>query len=52
MATLQWRPQVNAPTKPVSYRIQKITVNHYLALWSMIRNDYQGRLVDILEVAV
>ncbi|WPD22212.1 MAG: hypothetical protein SD837_18670 [Candidatus Electrothrix scaldis] len=29
-----------------------ITVNEYDALWEMIRNDYQGRLVDILDVAV
>ena len=29
-----------------------ITVNEYVALWELIRNDYQGRLVDILEVAV
>jgi len=28
--------------------------NEYLpaALWEMIRNNYQGRLVDILDVAV
>ena len=30
----------------------EIRVDHYLALWSMIRNSYQGRLVDILDVAV
>ncbi|MDU9047835.1 MAG: DUF4469 domain-containing protein [Candidatus Electrothrix sp. Rat3] len=30
----------------------EITVNDYETLWEMIRNDYQGRLVDILEVAV
>ena len=30
----------------------EIRVDHYLALWSMIRNDYQGRLVDILDVGV
>jgi hypothetical protein len=29
-----------------------ITVNEYAALWEMIRNNYQGRLVDILDVAV
>jgi len=29
-----------------------ITVNDYAALWEMIRNDYGGRLVDILEVTV
>ena len=29
-----------------------ITVNDYAALWEMIRNDYQGRLVDILDAAV
>jgi len=29
-----------------------ITVNDYAALWEMIRNDYQGRLVDILDVVV
>ncbi len=94
MAAIQWRPVLNALTKPVSYRIQivprgfslidmkdggasgaqipvtqnetytlpgfagsavsslEIRVDHYLALWSMIRNDYQGRLVDILDVAV
>ncbi|MCI5158376.1 MAG: hypothetical protein D3906_08020, partial [Candidatus Electrothrix sp. AUS1_2] len=28
----------------------EIRVDHYLALWSMIRNDYNGRLVDVLEV--
>ena len=27
-----------------------ITVNDYTALWEMIRNDYGGRLVDILDV--
>ncbi|MCI5159802.1 MAG: hypothetical protein D3906_15520 [Candidatus Electrothrix sp. AUS1_2] len=30
----------------------EIRVDHYLALWSMIRNSYQGRLVDILDVGV
>jgi hypothetical protein len=30
----------------------EITVNDYAALWEMIRNDYQGRLVDILDVTV
>lgn len=29
-----------------------ITVNDYTALWKMIRNSYQGRLVDILDVGV
>lgn len=29
-----------------------ITVNEYDALWEMIRNDYNGRLVDILDVAM
>jgi len=29
-----------------------IMVNDYAALWEMIRNEYQGRLVDILDVAV
>ncbi|MDU9048175.1 MAG: hypothetical protein Q3M30_04960 [Candidatus Electrothrix sp. Rat3] len=28
----------------------EIRVDHYLALWSMIRNDYGGRLVDVLDV--
>jgi hypothetical protein len=27
-----------------------ITVNNYSALWEMIRNEYGGRLVDVLEV--
>ena len=26
------------------------TVNDYDALWDMIRNDYSGRLVDVLDV--
>ena len=30
----------------------EITVNNYAALWEMIRNNYQGRLVDVLDVAV
>jgi hypothetical protein len=30
----------------------EITVNEYAALWDMIRNDYQGRLVDVLDVKV
>ncbi|MCI5159194.1 MAG: hypothetical protein D3906_12345 [Candidatus Electrothrix sp. AUS1_2] len=30
----------------------EIRVDHYLALWSMIRNSYQGRLVDILDVGM
>jgi hypothetical protein len=30
----------------------EITVNNYAALWEMIRNTYQGRLVDVLDVAV
>jgi hypothetical protein len=30
----------------------EIRVDHYLALWSMIRNDYSGRLVDILDVSM
>ena len=28
----------------------EITVNNYTALWEMIRDDYDGRLVDILDV--
>jgi hypothetical protein len=28
----------------------EITVNNYAALWDMIRNDYGGRLVDVLDV--
>jgi hypothetical protein len=28
----------------------EITVNNYAALWDMIRNDYGGRLVDVLKV--
>jgi hypothetical protein len=27
-----------------------ITVNDYTALWDMLRNDYSGRLVDVLDV--
>ena len=27
-----------------------LTVNDYAALWEMIRNDYGGRLVDVLDV--
>lgn len=27
-----------------------ITVNNYAGLWEMVRNDYGGRLVDVLEV--
>jgi hypothetical protein len=30
----------------------EITVNNYAALWEMIRNDYGGRLVDVLDVRV
>ncbi len=30
----------------------EIIVKEYAALWEMIRNNYQGRLVDILDVAV
>ncbi|XOF32799.1 MAG: DUF4469 domain-containing protein [Candidatus Electrothrix sp. YB6] len=30
----------------------EITVNDYTALWEMIRNNYNGRLVDILDVAM
>jgi hypothetical protein len=30
----------------------EITVKEYAALWEMIRNNYQGRLVDVLDVAV
>jgi hypothetical protein len=30
----------------------EISVNEYTALWEMLRNNYQGRLVDILDVAV
>ncbi|MCI5130647.1 MAG: hypothetical protein D3904_03805 [Candidatus Electrothrix sp. EH2] len=30
----------------------EIRVDHYLALWGMIRNDYNGRLVDVLDVRV
>ncbi|WP_446011834.1 DUF4469 domain-containing protein [Candidatus Electrothrix sp.] len=29
-----------------------ISVNDYAALWEMIRNDYTGTLVDLLDVAV
>jgi hypothetical protein len=30
----------------------EITVNDYAALWDMIRNDYSGRLVDVLDVTL
>ena len=30
----------------------EITVNDYSELWEMIRNDYSGRLVDILDVTM
>ena len=30
----------------------EIKVDHYLALWSMIRNEYSGRLADVLDVTV
>uniref|UniRef100_UPI0040561F49 HU family DNA-binding protein n=1 Tax=Candidatus Electronema sp. TaxID=2698783 RepID=UPI0040561F49 len=30
----------------------EITVNNYAALWEMIRSNYQGRLVDVLDVMV
>ena len=30
----------------------EITVNNYTALWDMIRKDYGGRLVDVLDVRV
>ena len=30
----------------------EITVNNYAALWEMIRNYYNGRLVDVLDVTV
>lgn len=30
----------------------EITVNNYAALWEMIRNYYNGRLVDVLDVMV
>ncbi|WP_417914536.1 hypothetical protein [Candidatus Electronema sp. JM] len=30
----------------------EIAVNNYAALWEMLRNDYNGRLVDILDVRV
>ena len=30
----------------------EITVNEYAALWEMLRNNYQGRLVDVLDVTV
>lgn len=29
-----------------------ITVNDYAGLWEMVRNDYSGRLVDVLAVTV
>ncbi|WP_446008321.1 hypothetical protein [Candidatus Electrothrix sp.] len=29
-----------------------ITVNDYTALWDMLRNDYSGRLVDVLDVKI
>jgi len=28
----------------------EITVSNYSGLWDMIRNDYSGRLVDVLDV--
>jgi hypothetical protein len=30
----------------------EITVNNYAALWEMIRSNYNGRLVDVLDVTV
>jgi hypothetical protein len=30
----------------------EISVNNYAALWEMIRNNYNGRLVDVLDVTV
>ena len=32
--------------------VLEITVNDYAALWDMIRNQYNGRLVDILDVTL
>lgn len=29
-----------------------ITVNNYDGLWEMVRNDYSGRLIDVLDVKV
>ena len=26
------------------------TVNNYDGLWEMVRNDYSGRLIDVLDV--
>ncbi len=56
MATLQWRPAVNALTKLPGFAgsaVSSLTiVNNYTALWEILRNDYQGRLVDILDVKV
>ncbi len=56
MAILQWRPTVNALTKLPGFAGSAVSslaiVNNYTALWEMFRNDYQGRLVDILDVAV
>jgi hypothetical protein len=30
----------------------EISVNEYAALWEMLRNNYNGRLVDVLDVRV
>jgi len=29
-----------------------IRVNNYAGLWEMVRNDYGGRLIDVLVVRV
>ncbi|MDU9049737.1 MAG: hypothetical protein Q3M30_12890 [Candidatus Electrothrix sp. Rat3] len=42
MATIQWRPSVNAFTN--------LNINSFSQLLDMIRNSYSGRLVDVLDV--
>ena len=51
--TVQWRPEQNALTTPRSSWVRIIPKNSvgYAALLTKIREEYTGRMVDILDVS-
>ena len=53
--TVQWRPELTAMTTPPSFGSKllslEMTVDDYAALHSKIREEYTGRMVDILDLS-
>ena len=51
MAKIQWRPEVNVLTVPPSWKIRFVPRSS-AALLDLVRDQYYGRLADVLDVRV